>query len=215
MIARRWTLLTAGALAGLLAYIPVARANVDPPPAIGELALPVAIASVIAAIACWLGLRWADATGLPMPALRRIEGTAEASERRGLAIACAGAIAGGAAAVATLHAFELPNLGGSLAVRLASTAFAAITLEVVIHLFFLAAMVRLTRSRRIGIAVSTLVFVVFHAGGALGAPPAILVSVVVLNGALGTFFGWLAVRFGFEYAVLAHAIAHAIAVTLG
>lgn len=214
-VARRWLALVAGALAGLLAYVPVAQANADPAPAAGELVVPIAIAFVIAAVAAWFGLRWADSVALPMPVLRRLDGTTEPMPpRSGVAIACAGAIAGGVAAVVTLRAFELPNLHGTLGVRLASTAFAAITLEVVIHLACLAGVIRLSRSRGLGIAISTLVFLVFHAAGALGAPAPILVAVVALNGALGTFFGWLAVRFGFEYAVLAHAIAHAIAVTL-
>jgi len=215
-IARRWLVLAAGSLVGLFAYIPVAQANADPAPATGELVVPLAIAFVIAAVAAWLGLRWADAVALPMPMLRRLDGTTEPMpSRSAVAIACGGAVAGGVAAVLTLRAFGLPNLQGSLGVRLASTAFAAITLEVVIHLACLAGVIRLSRSRGLGIAISTLVFLVFHAAGAVGAPAPILISVVALNGALGTFFGWLAVRFGFEYAVLAHAVAHAIAIVSG
>lgn len=214
-IVRRWVALAAGSLFGLVAYVPVAQANADPAPAAGELVVPLAIAFVIAAVAAWLGLRWADATGLPMPWLRRLDGTTEPMPPpRATAISIAGALAGGAAAVITLRAFDLPNLGGSIAVKLASTIFAAVTLEIVIHLACLAGVVRLTRSHGLGIAASTLVFLIFHAGGALAAPAPILVAVIALNGALGTFFGWLAVRFGFEYAVLAHAVAHAIAVTL-
>jgi membrane protease YdiL (CAAX protease family) len=150
-----------------------------------------------------------------MPALRRLDGAgADRVAIRGIQLAVAGGAAAAAAAIAVLRGFGLENLHGPLPARIASTAFAAITLELVVHLAVMSGVVRLTRSRLAGVIVSALLFAVIHAAGALQAPLPIAVSVVVVNAALGMFLGWLYLRFGFECVMLAHAVAHLVAVTV-
>jgi hypothetical protein len=43
----------------------------------------------------------------------------------------------------------------------------------------------------------------------------ILGASVAFHAVSGVFFGWLYARFGFEYLMVAHAIAHALAVGVG
>jgi hypothetical protein len=111
------------------------------------------VGGAICSIACWLGLRWADTAGLPMPLLMSIE--ARRPIRAPVRIATLVAVAGGAvfglAAIGMLRGFGLENMPGSLAARLSSTLFAAISLEVVLHLAIMSGLVAWTRSRWAGI----------------------------------------------------------------
>ena len=121
----------------------------------------------------------------------------------------------GGGAVLLLTWFGVPNLSGPFLARIATTLFGAVTIEIVIHLAIMSGVVRFTRSVRAGIAVSSHVFVVFHASGTFGMDPALNVSSLAMNGLFGVFFGWLYARHGFEWLVLAHAVGHAIAVGVG
>lgn len=212
----RLLLLSALSLVGALSFLPTLLANNDPPPGAITLTEFVLAVTVISSIAAWLGLRAADAAQLRMPLLRRLDGVSDPVPARGglrSAIASGALIA--AAAILILDAFQQPNMGGSLGSRLASTLFAAINLETVIHLFVMSGVVRLAGGRIwLGIVVSTLLFVIAHAAGSFSAATGLLAASVALNGSFGAAVGVLYARYGFEYAVLCHAIGHGLAVTV-
>lgn len=212
-IRTRWLILTLLSVLGALAYLP-ALAVMGVPIDLKSVLTFTLIAAAVCGAAAWLGLRWADRAGLPMPLLLAFEGRAAgaALDGRGALFAVGGGVVLAVVSVGSLRVLDLENMAGPLAVRLASTLFAAITIEVVIHLAIMSALVAWTRSRWIGIVGATVIFVLFHAAGSLTMPAEILLTVVVLNAASGVFFGWLYARFGFEYLVLAHAVAHALAV---
>jgi hypothetical protein len=212
----RWWILTVVSSLGALAYVPALSAmGVAVGPAF-VMALVVA-AGIICGIAAWFGLRWADRAGLPMPFLKDLETRQRIRllDPGSLLLAIAGGILLGFAAVGVLRGFGLENMPGSLAARLSSTLFAAVSLEVVIHLGIMSGVVARTRSRWCGILGAAAVFVLFHAGGVTGQPLPILATVVALNAASGLFFGWLYARFGLEHAFIAHAFAHAVACGVG
>ncbi len=115
-----------------------------------------------------------------------------------------------------LHFFHQPNLAGSLWSRMASTFFAAGSLEIVIHLFVMSLVVRMARGRVwLGIAVAAIIFVAFHVAGLQGQSVSLIAASVVLNGVFGLMLGFFYARYGFEYVLLCHAVAHALAVSLG
>lgn len=213
---KRWQLLTLLSVLGILTYVP----------ALGAMGVPItlvfvasftALGTLVCALAVWLGLRWADRADLPMPLLRTLDAAAatRSLDRWAAALAIGGGTILALAAAGAVQALDLVNMPGSLGARLLSTLFAAISLEVVLHLAIMSGVVAWTRSRWTGIAVSTLAFLLFHVAGATSQPPGILAVSVLLNGASGLFFGWMYARYGFECLILAHAVAHALAVGLG
>jgi hypothetical protein len=212
---RRWALLTVAGALGALAFVPALLAS-DPEASGAGVATFVAAVSVLGSLSAWFGLRWADAAGLPMPWLRRYEaGAKSAAAPAGATLwAAVGGLAFGLLSVAVLRSFGLPNLGGSLPARLATTLFAGVSLELVVHLAVMSGVVRLTHRPWAGVVASTLAFALFHGGGAFTQPAPVALCVLALNAAFGTFLGWLYARYGFEWVVGAHALAHAIAVGL-
>lgn len=215
-IRNRWLLLTALSVVGLLAYVP-ALATMGVTASSEFILMFAAIFGAVCGLAAWLGLRWADRANLPMPWLRALDDRVAPSraDHRGTMIAIAGGVTFALASIATLRAFDLENMPGSLTVRLLSTVFAAISMEVVLHLAIMSGLTAWTRSPWIGIAGSTLAFLLFHTAGAVNQAPEILGASILLNGTSGVFFGWLYARFGFEYLILGHAVAHALACGVG
>lgn len=210
----RWWLLTRLSALGAVAYLPALNAMGMSSQFSVRFVLGV---SVACALAVWLGLRCADRAGLPMPLLRDLEAgqRMRALDARGLRWSLAGGTGFGLLAAIMLRILHIPNLPGSLATRLSTTLFAAISLEVVIHLGIMSALVAWRRSLWTGILGSALAFVIFHSGGAAAQTPVILLSAILLNGAIGVFLGWLYGRYGFECVVLGHACAHAAVCVLG
>ena len=145
-IFRRWTLLTVAGALGALGFVPSLLANA---PDVGAafLLVFVGLVTAIDAVCAWLGLRWADAAHLPMPWLRAWEAGSKPAIQSNVAIATlAVGVVFGVLSVLLLRAFELPNLGGSLPARVATVGFAAVSLEIVVHLAVMSGVVRLTRS---------------------------------------------------------------------
>lgn len=211
----RLLLLSILGLLGALSFLPTILAYADPPPGAWALVEFVLAVTLVSSLAAWLGLRAADAAQLRMPLLRRLDGASDPGPASAGALsAIVSGVLIAAAAILILHAFQQPNLGGSFSSRLASTVFAAVNLETVIHLFVMSAVVRLAGGRIwLGIVVSTVLFVIFHAAGSFNAAIPLLVASVVLNGSFGAAVGVLYARYGLEHAMLCHAVGHALAVT--
>lgn len=219
-IRRRWALLTITSACGAALFVPFLIAAAPSPPALPQIALFVGIATAIAALGAWGGLRLADRTNLPMPALRAWEdgwprsGAALPVDRRAMVVALLGGLAFGIAAVALLRWLHMPPVAGSLAAKVLSALFAAVTLEVVVHLLIMSAVVRLAKRVWVGIAASAVAFMLFHASGSAGQAPMVFALTVGANGLGGLLFGWLYGRYGFEYCVLGHAVAHIVTLSL-
>lgn len=212
---RRFSLLTGLAALGALLFVPFLQASAPEPLHRAVTLSFVVTSTAVAAIATWLGLGWADRAALPMPLLRAFETHTPLSVNR-LALACtlpAGAVLGllGLAALRHLH---LPAGPAALWVRIGSAGFAAITLESVLHLAIMSGVVRATRRVGLGLGVATLAYIVFHLATLGGQPPTVVATVGAVNGLAGLVFGLLYARFGFEYLVVAHFLAHAITVGL-
>ena len=213
-VRRRLMVLTAASLLGAVLYLPFLSASDGR--ATSALWPFVVGATVASGLAAWMGLRIADIVNLPMPLLRAFEVREDARfSTGGLAVAAAAGLAFGLAGVAALRLTGAPRLPGGLLVRILTTPFAAITLEVVLHLFFMSAVVWLARRRVwVGVLASGILLAAFHLAGSTLAP-AVQVASVLANGGAGVLFGWLYSRYGFEYAVIAHAIAHLCTLSLG
>jgi len=215
-IRRRFTLLGTLSVAGAVAFVPLLSASAPSPPPAGLVAF-VVVSSTISLIAGWLGLRWADQADLPMPLLRGFEtGALVAPTRASLARAAAIGLAIGAMGIVAFRLARAPSGGGTLAARLASALFAAVTLELVLHLAVMSGVVRLTRGRvGTGILAAAAAYLAFHLSTLGGQPAGVIAAAIVGNGLAGLLFGWLYARDGFEYLIVAHLIAHATAVGFG
>lgn len=198
---------------GGAAFLPFLAAGSGKP--VGELlAFPLGVA-VISTIAAWLGLRAADAAGLPMPVLRRLDGGPPTPiAPRALITTGASCVLLGIVGMLTLRVIGAPALPGSAATRALSTLFAAGPLEIVLHLFAMSVVVWLSRRRWIGIVAAAAALVAFHVSGGAQSPE-LLAVIVVGNGLIGLVLGALYAAYGLEFAMLGHAIAHLITVLSG
>ena len=214
---RRFPLLVVVSAAGSLAFVPFLLAQAAGPASADELTGFLVFTSSLAIGASWFGLGWADRLGLPLPLLRAWErGAPLRLERRALLISLAAGLAFGAIGLATLSWVGMSGGSGSLAVRAASTGFAAITLEVILHLGLMSGMAVLLRGRvRAAIVVTAALFAAFHLSDAGGQPLDVALLGAAVNGLGGLVFGWLYATRGFEYLVLAHAVAHLVTVGVG
>jgi hypothetical protein len=173
------------------------------------------VVTLVATLAAWPGLRCADATGLPMPLLRRLDGSSGGPiPRRAIGVTLVSSVGLGLLGLLALHLVDAPPVPGSVAVRALSAIFAAGPLEIVLHLGAMSTVVWLARGRRApGIVVAATLLVVFHlAGGGLDQPGRLIALIVVANGAIGLVLGWIYAAYGFELVMLGHAVAHVITV---
>jgi len=216
-IRRRLVLLTAISGIGGLLFAPFVSASAQPRasvPSLLNLALILGMGSAaVAALCSWMGLRWSDRADLPMPWLRAWElksPTPPGALRRMLAPAMVGGVAAGILVAIVVRTLPMPANPGSLAVRLLTVFFAATVTEIVVHLFAMSGLVLLFRKQWTAILLSSTLFVlIFHSGQVGGA---LTTSVVLLaNFIFGTLTGWMYARYGFECAILTHAVAHVIA----
>ncbi len=206
---RRAILLIALAALGAILFVPFLRAGAPTAISTAAAAIFIAVATGIAAIATWLGLGWADRAGLPMPVLRAFEsGNRPPSATPGLLPAIAVGLGIGLFGLALFAMFDLPSSPASFAVRAGSAVFAAVTLEAVLHLAIMSGVVAATRSTTAGIVIATLAYIGFHLTSLGGQEATIILVATVGNGLAGVAFGWLYARYGYEYLVLAHLIAH-------
>jgi hypothetical protein len=218
-IRRRLLLLTVSSALGGLLFAPfvlegMRAARVDVAPPLSVIALIFCIGSALVAALCsWLGLRFSDRTDLPMPILRAWEQSARIPEGalpRILSAAIAGGLAAGLLVGAVVHLLHLPPNPGTLTVRLLTVFFAATITEIIVHLFAMSGLFLLFHNRWIAIFLSSVLFVLIFHSGQIGGPW-MTALVVFANFSFGTLTGWLYTRYGFECAVLTHAVAHLIA----
>lgn|GEM_PF-2399468 len=215
-IRRRFILLSSLGVFGAISFVPSITASAVPRPSMLQLWWFVLAVSGICIVSSWFGLRLADAAQLPMPYLRRLDLPSKPSGRSGILPAVTFGCFVAAGAIYVLHWFRQPNLAGPLWSRVASVFFAAGSLELVVHLLIMSAVVRLARGRVwLGILVSAIVFVAFHVMGLQGQSASLIAASALLNGVFGLTLGFFYARYGFEYALLSHAVAHILAVTLG
>jgi len=198
---------------GGVTFLPFLAAGNGQP--IASLAPFAIIVTLVATIVAWPGLRCADATRLPMPLLRRLDGsTAGPIPRSAIGVTLVSSVGLGLLGLLALHLVDAPPVPGSVAVRALSAIFAAGPLEIVLHLGAMSTVVWLARGRRApGIVVAATLLVVFHlAGGGLDQPGRLIALIVVANGAIGLVLGWIYAAYGFELVMLGHAVAHVITV---
>ena len=216
-VARRLVALAVLSAGGGLAFLPFLAAGSHEP--ISRVAPFAAIVTVVATVAAWPGLRCADAVGLRMPLLRRLDRVEPFSTiaSRGIMVTLVVSAGLGGIGLAALRLIDAPPLPGGPTARALSTLFAAGPLEVVLHLGIMSVVIWLAHGRRwIGILVAAVCLVGFHlTGGALQQPPRIIVATVLGNGTIGLALGWIYAAYGFECVVLGHAVAHLITVLGG
>jgi len=211
-------LTTLSALGGLL-FAPFVHAGmsagaVSAVPSLGRLAVILSCGSALVAALCsWAGLLLADRAELPMPLLRAWEQGAsvpKAALRQILVPAIVGGLAAGLLIGGVVHLLPIPANPGTLTVRLLTVFFAATVTEIIVHLFAMSGFFLLFRRRWLAILLSSVLFVlVFHSGQI--ASPWMTALVIFANFSFGTLTGWLYAHYGFECAVLTHAVAHLIA----
>lgn len=213
---RRLLLLSVLAAGGSVAFLPFLAAGSHQP--IGQLGGFVATVTVVATAMSWPGLRCADAVGLPMPYLRRLDGGAVPSvTRAALMTTLVLGVALGVFGVLALHLASAPALPGGVWARALSALFAAAPLEMVLHLGVMSIVVWAARGRRgVGIGAAALALIGFHlTGDTLHQPATVLAATVVGNGVIGLTLGWIYATYGFEFVMLGHAVAHLITVLGG
>jgi hypothetical protein len=169
---------------------------------------------IATALVSWPGLRIADKTNLPMPVLRAWEQGSNfhsvgPSLHKGITVAAVGSAALSALIVVLARPAHLPANPGSLFVRLMTIPFGAVVPETVAHLFLMSSLQLLVKRLWIAILLSSAGFVMLFHPGAIGSPAATIL-VYASNAAAATFTGWLYARYGFEFAILGHAIGHGI-----
>jgi hypothetical protein len=76
-ILRRFILLSSLGVLGAISFVPTILASADPRPPMAQLLLFALVVSAICVMSSWLGLRFADATHLPMPYLCRLDRCSE------------------------------------------------------------------------------------------------------------------------------------------
>ncbi len=212
----RFILLSSLGVFGAISFVPSITASAVPRPSMLQLCWFVLAVSGVCILSSWFGLRLADAAHLAMPYLRRLDLPAKPPGKGGVFPAVTFGCIVAAGAIYVLHSFHLPNLSGPLWSRIASVFFAAGSLELVVHLFIMSAVVRLGRGRVwLGILVSAIFFAAFHVAGLQGQSASLIAASALLNGVFGLALGFFYSRYGFEYALLSHAVAHILAVTLG
>ena len=214
----RGRMLAMGVLAavGGVTFLPFLAAGNGQP--IARLIPFALVVTLVATLAAWPGLRCADATGLPMPLLRRLDGpSAGPIPRRAIGVTLVSSVGLGLLGLLALHLVDAPPVPGSVAVRALSAIFAAGPLEIVLHLGAMSTVVWLARGRRApGIVVAAALLVVFHlAGGGLEQPGRLIALIVLANGAIGLVLGWIYAAYGFEFVMLGHAVAHIVTVVGG
>jgi hypothetical protein len=214
----RGRLITMASLSAIggVTFLPfLAAGNNQPVASLTPFALVV---TLVATLAAWPDLRCADATNLPMPLLRRLDGVSTGTvSRRAVLVTLGYAVGLGFLGLAGLQLVQAPALPGGPAVRALSVLFAAGPLEVVLHLGAMSIVVWLARGRRWpGVLISAALLVGFHlTGGGLAQPLRIVVISVLGNGAIGLVLGWIYAAYGFECVMLGHAFAHLITVLGG
>jgi hypothetical protein len=216
LIRRRLVALALLSMVGGFAFLPFLSAGSHQP--MSRLLPFVAAVTGLGSLAAWLGLRAADAVGLPMPLLRRLEGDRAggiSARTIGITLLCAAGL--GVIGLVALRLVDAPPLPGGLAARALSAIFAAGPLEIVLHLGVMSSVVWLTRGPRwTGVVAAALCLVGFHlTGGALAQPARIIIVTVVGNGVIGLALGCIYALYGFECAMLGHVVAHLITVLPG
>ena len=176
------------------------------------------VVTLVSTVIAWPGLRSADAAGLPMPLLRRLDGHAARGIARGaFAVTFAISAALGILGLLALRLANAPALPGGAFARALSALFAAGPLEIVLHLGVMSIVVWLARGRRpVGIVAAAACLVLFHlTGGALAQPGWLVTMTVIGNGIIGLALGWIYAAYGFECVIVGHAVAHLITVLGG
>ena len=213
---RRLLAMIALAAFGGATFLPFLAAGSHQP--IADVAPFALVVTLVATIAAWPGLLCADATGLSMPLLRRLDGAPTRSiSRLALGVTLATGVVLGLVSVLALRLIDAPSLPGGMTVRALSVFFAAGPLEIVLHLGLMSIVVWLARGRRVpGIVLAAACLVGFHlTGGALDQPGRVVAAIVVGNGTVGLVLGWIYAAYGFECVMLGHAVAHLITVVGG
>src|SRR5579859_8540 len=209
----RFVVLSSLSVLGAAAFTPsIIAMSADSLPTAASLSVFVLLVSAICIPSAWFGLQLADAAHLPMPWLRRLDRQAEEGRPGGAVPAVALGVLFAIGAKYLLYHFHLPILAGSLWSRMASVFFAAGSLEIGVHLLIMSLVVRLSGKVWMGIVAAAIAFVIFHATGLAGQSIELVTASLLLNGALGLVLGALYARYGFEYLLLCHAVAHVLAV---
>lgn len=218
-IRRRLIFLTSLSAFGGLLFAPFVLAGMrssgnSAPPSLLKLAVIFFAASLVVAGLCsWAGLRFADRAQLPMPILRAWDQRANIPSGALRSILLSSILSGLAAGIligGVIHLLPIPANPGTLVVRLLTVFFAATVTEVVVHLFAMSGLIVAFRRPWLAIFLSSIVFVlIFHSGQM----PSFWMTALVLgaNFVFSLLTGWMYFRYGFEAALLAHAIAHLLA----
>jgi hypothetical protein len=212
-VRRRLTLLTVAAGIGGAMFVPFAEAaRADALPLLPATFWFTFGSTCVALLLGWPGLRLADRAQLPMPILRTWELRRPIETSAWVRVSVPSLLAGvayAAAIVVCVRMLHVPSNPGTVLVRLLTVVFAATVPEIAIHLFAMSGLVRLLRSRSAAILASGVLFVIVFHGAPVGGSE-VAAFVMLFNFGFGTLTGWLYTRYGFEAALMTHAIGHAI-----
>jgi predicted MFS family arabinose efflux permease len=210
MIKKRLILFTVIALLGGILFVPYSTESwvnsfQD------WLILPIGSAVVVLLFG-WLGLKISDKIKLPMPILRKWENN-EKVTKADWKILLRPAIFGAFLAiiiVLTGKFFDPLKNPGTLLMRVITAPWAAIVTEVISHLFVMSLIILLLKNKWAGILISSVIFVLlFHLQG-VEKDTGTTIYLVTGNFAGSTLTGWLFSKYGFESAVICHAVMHLI-----
>jgi len=216
MVKKRLVLLTILTAVSAAMYLPFAAASGAGIDSTSSKIIFLAANVLVGLVFGLLGLRLADRAELPMPFLRPWELGERRTQawRRPLLVTILWTIP-----PALLVAFLVPRLGfpensGTLAERLMTTPFAAINLQIVLLLVGTSLLFLILKNRVWAALASGALLAIFHTLGASGFDT-IFYWQMSFNAGMGAIFGWIYLRYGFEYAVVGHAAAHAIMMIRG
>lgn len=216
-ISKRLFFLTSLSLIGGVLFVPFIKANAPTSQQTSVFQLLIVfslVSSVVVFLCSWIGLRVADKTRLEMPILNKWEKEDFISRfetKRLLIISVIAGIIFGFIASAFSNYLGIPNNQGNFMERISTTLFAAVVPEVVVHLFVMSSLLFLFKRIWIAIFVSSVLFAILH-GSPSDVPVTVTIFIYSLNFTLSVLTGWLYSRFGFESAMLTHAMSHLIVV---
>lgn len=195
-----------------LAYIPFIQASLSDELFDRSIWLYFPLANIlVVGLASLVSIPLADKLKIPMPQLRSFEGIeAEPSTPiKSLAATILWSVPFSIIILQISTQIGLPENPGSLFVKLLTTPFAAINLQVVVLLLLVTLVYYVIRSRLFAALLGGVALSAIHLVSADVSDSTIFYQ-AIFNGGMGAIFAWIYLRHGFEFAVLGHALAHII-----
>jgi hypothetical protein len=214
-IRRRLIVLASISIVGSVAFMPFLAAATHA--RAGSLLSVALVVGIVSTLIAWPGLYCADATNLPMPLLRRLDGRRDAMPAFAFQAALGVAALFGFVGIVLLRILNAPSAPGSAMARALSALFAGGPIEIIVHVGLMSILVWVMNGRAFApIALTAMLYGGLHVamqsrGDSLG----VSIAVFAVNGGLAFFLGLMYALYGIEFAMVSHAMAHLLTLLFG